>query len=93
MRPDDHDPGVPLSHYRDHPGTGVLVTCIGCQRHEVLDLEATIKRLKVRGYGDESTGIRAVGGFIRRACPQCGGTRYETRPHWVSGPKAPGWGV
>jgi len=90
MRP-SVDPGVPLAHYRQHDGAGVSLTCLDCLRHRAFPLEAVIARLKARGLGDERTGIRAVAGFVAAPCPTCGGSRFETRPHFPTKPKGPGW--
>ena len=72
-------PGVPLAKYRAIRAE-VLLTCMDCNLTQVLDREAVIERLKLRGPGDERTGIRAVAGFVHRPCPRCGGARYETKP-------------
>lgn len=84
----DEDDGVQLSHFRQH-SADVDVTCLGCVLHRVLPLEAVIERLVVRGYGDENTGIRAVARFISEPCTRCGGTRFETKPHFHSRPLTP----
>ena len=72
--------GVPLFHYRQHKG-GVLLICQGCCKSRVLPLEAVIRRLKQRGLGGPSTGIRAVAGFVTDPC-SCGAMKWETRPYF-----------
>lgn len=74
-------PGVPLAHYRQH-GANVLLTCIDCIDRRELSLEAVIARLEARGFGDETTGVKAVAGFVTEPCRRCGGGRFETRPHF-----------
>jgi hypothetical protein len=89
MDPRAH-PGVPLAHYRQH-GAGVRLTCLDCMGHRDLPLEGVIKRLKVRGLGDDETGIRAVAGFVSAPCPTCAGRRFETAPAFPTRPKGVGW--
>lgn len=81
----DFDSGVPLAHYCQH-NAGVRLFCLGCLHHRELPLEAVIERLKVRGLGDESTGIRAVAGFVAIPCPRCAGLRFQTMPSFPKGP-------
>jgi hypothetical protein len=83
-------PGVPLAHYRQH-GAGVRLFCLDCLGHRDLPLEPVIARLKARGLGDSTTGIKAVAGFVSRPCPQCGGVRFETSPWFPTRPKGEGW--
>lgn len=78
------DEGVPLASYRQHAGIGVLLICTKCCRSDVLDLEAVIRRLRGRRYGDERTGVRAVSRFVRRRCG-CGAQSWETRPYFPPG--------
>ncbi len=86
----DFDPGVPLAHYRQH-NARVRLCCLDCQHHRELPVEAVIERLKVRGLGDENTGIRAVAGFVAVPCPRCAGLRFQTMPSFPTIPKGPGW--
>lgn len=72
--------GVPLLHYRQH-NAGVLLICNGCQRARVLPLEAVIRRLKERGLGGPTTGVRAVAVFVQEPC-SCGAMKWETRPYF-----------
>lgn len=76
---DDHSPGAPLAHFREH-GADVRLYCVGCALTRDLPLEAVIARLRARGVGDESTGIRRVQAFVRSPCPRCGGRLFETTP-------------
>lgn len=89
MRPLE-SPGVSLAHYRQHRG-GVTLTCLDCLDHRTFDLEAVIRRLEMRGIGGEQTGVRAVAGYVREPCPQCGGDRFESRPHFPQRPKGKEW--
>lgn len=82
--------GVPLDHYRQHRGA-VELTCLTCMDRRTFDLEAVICRLAARGVGNDQTGIRAVAGFVREPCPRCGGTCFESRPHFPGLPKDSGW--
>ena len=75
-------PGVPLAHYRQH-GARVLLTCLECIDHRELNLEAVIGRLEARGLGDETTGVKAVAGFVEAPCRRCGGHRFESRPSFA----------
>jgi hypothetical protein len=84
------EPGVPLAHYRQHDA-GVCLTCLDCMHHRTLGLESVIRRLRVRGVGDQTTGIKAVASFVRAPCPRCGGERFESRPDFPGLPKDPGW--
>ena len=81
VTPND-SPGVPLAHYRQH-GADVLLTCIDCIDHRVLPLEALIDRLRARGLGDETTGVKTVAGFVTAPCGRCGGARFESRPNFA----------
>lgn len=68
---------------RDHPGQllasyrgvaeGVELWCAGCCTTRVFPLEAVIERLG-------NVGVREVAGLTTKPCPQCGGTRFESRP-------------
>ena len=78
----DDSPGVPLAHYRQH-GADVLLTCIDCIDHRVLPLEALIDRLRARGLGDETTGVKAVAAFVAAPRRRCGGHRFESRPSFA----------
>ena len=60
-----------------------MLTCIDCIDHRVLPLEALIDRLRARGLGDETTGIKAVAAFVTEPCRRCGGGRFETRPSFA----------
>jgi len=84
------NPGVALSHYRQH-GAGVRLFCLDCLAHRDLPLEPAIERLKARRVGDERTGIKAVAGFVSRPCPRCGGVRFETSSAFPARPKGEGW--
>ncbi|MFI4973248.1 MAG: hypothetical protein ACHP84_01770 [Caulobacterales bacterium] len=77
------DPGVPLSHYRQH-GAGVRLTCRDCMQHLDLPLEAVIARLEARGVGGGQTGVREVARYVAGPCGRCGGNRWETAPAFVS---------
>jgi hypothetical protein len=79
------DPGVPLSHYRQHEA-GVLLICESCVYVRSLPLEAVISRLVERGVGDENTGTRAVAKLTRGPCPECGARNWTTRPDFPSRP-------
>lgn len=79
-------PGVPLGDYRGI-AIGVRITCLGCMRHQDVDLETTIARLEARGVGGERTGVRAVAKFVNQPCLRCGGTRFETTPAFPAGPR------
>jgi len=85
-------PGVPLAHYRKHGG-GVRLACLDCMQHRDLPLEQVIARLKARGVGDETTGIKEVAGYVNRPCPRCAGLRFETMPWFPAKPKGPGWTI
>lgn len=76
----DHDPGVPLVHYREHEGCGVRFCCQACAHSFDAPLEAVIDRLQRQAGGGPQTGIRAVAGLSRRPCPQCQAQKWETRP-------------
>lgn len=78
--------GVPLLHYRQHRGAGVLLICNACCASRVLPLEPVIRRLRVRGVGGPTTGIRSLAGFVRENCPRCGAHRWETRPYFPPRP-------
>ena len=73
---------VPLSHYRTHPGCGVLVHCTGCQLTRDFDLEPVIAKLRARGLDGEAVGIKDVAQYVRGPCPRCGGRDFDTRPAW-----------
>ena len=60
-----------------------MLTCVDCIDHRELPLEAVIARLKARGVGDETTGVKAVAGFVKAPCRRCGGVRFETRPSFA----------
>lgn len=79
---------VPLSYYRKHHA-GVELTCNGCMKCSVLDLESVIAGLKVRGRGGEFTGIVDVGKKLGRPCDRCGAVNWSTRP-WMPPPANPG---
>ena len=76
----EQEPGVPLSHYRQHQA-GVMLCCGGCENVRILELEAVIDGLKARGLGDEATGIRAVSRFMTQPC-SCGARRWTSQPAW-----------
>ena len=84
------DPGVPLAHYRRHKA-GISLTCLGCMQHRTFDLETVIGRLRARGAGDERTGIKALAQLVRAPCPRCGAENFDSRPHFPTRPKGPGW--
>jgi hypothetical protein len=74
------DPGVPLSHYLAHDGCSVRFHCLECQTGFDVPVGAVIERLKMRGLGDEHTGVWEVARRAQRACGRCGARRWETRP-------------
>lgn len=76
----DFDPGVPLHRYRG-VSSRIELWCASCCTTRVFELEGVIARLKARGVGDENTGVREVARYVTEPC-QCGGTRFETRPHF-----------
>lgn len=79
----DNDPGVPLAHFLEHhPAVGVRFTCCACQASHDVPVARVIERLKVRGIGDERTGIRAVAALAERPCAHCRAMAWETRPAW-----------
>ena len=80
---DPDQPGVPLAHYRQH-GAGVRLFCRDCMLSRDLPLESVIERLEARCVGGAGTGIRALAGLVREACPRCGGRRFETTPAFPS---------
>lgn len=83
MRDPADDPGVPLGHYRDHLAD-VRLYCRDCSLSRDLPLEAVIARLRARGVGGENTGVRKVARYIRKQCPRCQGSRFETLPAFRS---------
>ena len=78
------DPGVPLAHYRQH-GASVRLTCLACMQHHDWPLEAVTERLRARGVGGETTGVREAARHVRSPCGQCGGSRFETAPAFPHG--------
>ena len=80
MAVSSESPGVPLAHYREH-GAGVRLTCLDCMNRRDVALEPAIRRLKARGVGNETTGIKAVARFVAGGCPACGGSRFESAPN------------
>lgn len=85
MTSKDFDPGVPLSHYRQHKA-GVLLICDACNDLQHLPLEAVIARLVDRGVGNEDTGIRAVAKLTRGSCKKCGARSWTTVPDFPNRP-------
>lgn len=81
--------GVPLSHYRKHPGCGAHFICLGCARHFTVPLEDVIAKLEREGLGDASTGIKVPGQLSTRPCV-CGSVRWESRPAFVAIPQQMG---
>ena len=73
------NPGVPLTHYRQH-GAGVRLTCLTCMNCRDLPLEPVIACLEARGVGDAWTGTRPVAAFATAPCPRCGAHRFEAAP-------------
>ncbi len=64
-----------------------IVSAIGCSI-----LRPSISRpFAARGVGDETTGIRAVASYVRLPCPRCGGSRFESRPHFPPRQKSEEW--
>jgi hypothetical protein len=83
------EPGVPLSHYRQH-GAGVLLTCLDCLDGRTFELEAVIGRLAARQVGGEQTGIRELSRLVRAPCRRCGARRFECRPDFPPPRQDPG---
>ena len=81
----DRDPGVPLSHYREHAGCGVRFHCRACACSFDAPLEAVIAKLQLRRLGGPETGVRAVASFASKACARCGAQAWETRPAFPGG--------
>lgn len=81
------EPSVPLAHYLQHPGCGVRFSCESCQASHDVPVAAVVDRLKARGLGDESTGIREVARFAERPCAHCGAMKWSTRPAFAMPPK------
>jgi hypothetical protein len=61
----------------------VLLTCVDCIDRRELGLEALIARLEALGVGGETTGVKAVAGFVTTPCRRFGGQRFETRPSFA----------
>lgn len=79
----DDDTGVPLDHYLQKGGHGVLFYC-RCGYLNAVPVECVVERLKASGLGDEHTGIRALARLSRRPCPRCGAVAWESRPGFPS---------
>lgn len=77
------DDGVPLAHYREHQAD-VILECRGCKRVRLVPLEALIARLDRQGLPGAEVGVRAAARYVKRPCPRCGGTDFESRPHFHS---------
>ena len=71
--------GVPLAMYRKNRAN-VLLTCLDCFWRQTIDREKLIERPEARGVGGEHTGIKAVAQLVTRACPRCGGRRFDSCP-------------
>lgn len=82
----ESNPGVILSHYRQH-GADVLLICeAGCTYTKVLPLEDVIAKLNARGMDGENVGIVELARFTTQACPQCGRRKWSTRPNFYGIP-------
>lgn len=82
------NPGAPLAHYlRDGEIMGVRFECLACMDSFDVPTDLVVARLKARGLGDESTGIRAVAWLSDRPCERCGAVRWETRPAYHPRPR------
>lgn len=80
-RDERNDPGVPLTRYiEQHPGCTVEFHCRGCQFRRSVPIPRVVARLKARGWGDETTGIVAIGGLSDQPCERCGQVNWMTRP-------------
>jgi hypothetical protein len=77
--------GVPLQHYREHPGSGVLFMCRGCQFSFSVPLERVIARLEARGLGGAQTGVVEVARYAGQRCRRCGVLHWESRPAFRMG--------
>lgn len=82
---DSNPDGVPLAHYREHPGCGVRFHCRACARSFDAPLESVISMLRLRRLGGAETGVNAVGRLAFRPCRRCGATAWETRPAFAAG--------
>jgi len=82
----DDDPGIPLSHYREHEGAGVLLICRRCTYDRSIDLEPLIERLNARGLDGPNVGVNEVARYTLGNCPECRARSWETRPDFRSRP-------
>ncbi|HEX8570497.1 MAG TPA: hypothetical protein VF699_11330 [Caulobacteraceae bacterium] len=73
---------VPLAHYFEHAGCGLLLICLRCEQSRRFELPEIIARLEGRRIRADLLGIQDVARYVRGPCPRCGGTKFASRPAW-----------
>ena len=73
---------VPLAHYFEHAGCGLLLICLRCEQSRRFALRDIIARLERRRIRADLLGIQDVARYVRAPCPRCGGTKFASRPAW-----------
>jgi hypothetical protein len=81
-----YPPGVPLVSFLQHRDVLVAIACEGCKTRLLLPPQEVIRRLKLAGRGDGSTGVIELANAVRGPCRKCGRTRFETQVVWGKGP-------
>lgn len=79
MKPIPHGRQIALEDYRRYPGCKVMFACQTCGYFKAYEVLRVIHRLRSLRAGNSGTPVVYLAKHMKRACPRCCETRWETR--------------